>query len=148
MLELHYPMIQFLIMRIIFSLGRELIFAVSRIYCLSYNTLQSLRSTLKTLQAEKSLQREFQGGRHCRGRNERGSHLFLRNLKAVLSSMQKWWGFLDRGLDMGGFHVTSSPPCLWMVNKRSLISSLWLSTSICSFHHCNLCLPRLHENHL
>ena len=46
------------------------------------------------------------------------------------------------------FHVTSSPPCWWMVNKRSLISSFCLSTSICSFHHCYLCLPRLHENHL
>ena len=46
------------------------------------------------------------------------------------------------------FHVTSWPPCWWMVNKRSLISSLCLSASICSFHHCYLCLPRLHENHL
>jgi len=36
--------------------------------------------------------------------------------------------------------------CWWTVNKRSLISSLCLSTSICSFHHCYLCLPRLHEN--
>ena len=51
-------------------------------------------------------------------------------------------------LSMGGFHVTSSPPCWWTVNKRSLISSLCLSTSICAFHHCYLCLPRLHENHL
>ena len=49
---------------------------------------------------------------------------------------------------IGGFYVTSSPRCWWMVNKRSLISSLCLSTSICSFHHCYLCLPRLHENHL
>ena len=49
---------------------------------------------------------------------------------------------------IGGFHVTSSPPCWWTVNKRSLISSFCLSTSICSFHHCYLCLPRLHENHL
>ena len=49
---------------------------------------------------------------------------------------------------VGGFHVTSSPPCWWTVNKRSLISSLCLSTSICSFHHCYLCLPRLRENHL
>ena len=48
----------------------------------------------------------------------------------------------------GGFHFTSSPPCWWTENKRSLISSLCLSTSICSFHHCHLCLPRLHENHL
>jgi len=47
-----------------------------------------------------------------------------------------------------GFDVTSSPPCWWTVNKRSLISSLCLSTSICSFHHCYLCLPRLLENHL
>ena len=37
---------------------------------------------------------------------------------------------------IGGFHVTSSPPCWWTVNKRSLISSFCLSTSICSFHHC------------
>ena len=51
-------------------------------------------------------------------------------------------------MTIGGFHVTSSPPCWWTVNKRSLISSLCLSTSICSFHHCYLCLPRLHENHL
>ena len=50
--------------------------------------------------------------------------------------------------NIGGFHVTSSPPCWWTVNKRSLISSFCLSTSICSFHHCCLCLPRLHENHL
>ena len=50
--------------------------------------------------------------------------------------------------DIGGFHVTSSPPCWWTVNKRSLISWLCLSTSICSFHHCYLCLPRLYENHL
>ena len=49
---------------------------------------------------------------------------------------------------IGGFHVTSLPPCWWTVNKRSLISSLCLSTSIFSFHHCYLCLPRLHENHL
>ena len=49
---------------------------------------------------------------------------------------------------LGGFHVTSSPPCWWTVNKRSLISSFCLSTSICTFHHCSLCLPRLHENHL
>ena len=49
---------------------------------------------------------------------------------------------------IGGFHVTSSPPCWWTVNKRSLISSFCLSTSICSFQHCYLCLPRLHENHL
>ena len=49
---------------------------------------------------------------------------------------------------IGGFHVTSSPPCWWTVNKRSLISALCLSTSICSFHHCYLRLPRLHENHL
>ena len=48
----------------------------------------------------------------------------------------------------GGLHVTSSPPCWWTVNKRSLISSFCLSTSICTFHHCSLCLPRLHENHL
>ena len=44
------------------------------------------------------------------------------------------------------FHVSSSPPCWWTVNKRSLISSLCLSTNICSFHHRYLCLPRLHEN--
>ena len=49
---------------------------------------------------------------------------------------------------IGGFDVTSSPPCWWTVHKRSLISSLCLSTSICSFHHCYLCLPRLHENYL
>ena len=35
-----------------------------------------------------------------------------------------------------------------MVHKRSLVSWLCLSTSICSFHHCYLCLPGLHENHL
>ena len=33
-------------------------------------------------------------------------------------------------------------------NKRSLISSFCLSTSICSSHRCYLCLPRLRENHL
>ena len=36
----------------------------------------------------------------------------------------------------------------WWTVKRSPISSLCLSTSICSFHHCYLCLRRLHENHL
>ena len=36
----------------------------------------------------------------------------------------------------------------WWTVKRSLISSLCLSTSICSCHHCYLCLRRLHENHL
>ena len=51
-------------------------------------------------------------------------------------------------LSIGGFHVTSSPPYWWTVDKRLLISSFCLSTSICSFHHCCLCLPRLHENHL
>ena len=56
------------------------------------------------------------------------------------------WG--STSLPKGGFHVMSSLPCWWTVNKRSLISSLCLSTSICSFHHCYLCLPRLHENHL
>ena len=45
---------------------------------------------------------------------------------------------------IGGFHVTSSPPCC----KRSLIGSFCLSTSICSFHHCYWCLLRLDENHL
>ena len=54
-------------------------------------------------------------------------------------------GVLKGSLGKGGFHVTSSPPCWWTVNKRSLISSFCLSTSICSFHHCYLCLPRLHE---
>ena len=37
---------------------------------------------------------------------------------------------------IGGFHVMSSPPCWWTVNKRSLINSLCLSTSIWSFDHC------------
>ena len=54
---------------------------------------------------------------------------------------------IESNLSIGGFHVTSSPPCWWTVNKRSLISSLCLSTSICSFHHCYLCLPRMLENH-
>ena len=57
-------------------------------------------------------------------------------------------GKSDGPMAIGGFHVTSSPPCWWTVNKRLLISSFCLSTSICSFHHCYLCLPRLHENHL
>ena len=55
--------------------------------------------------------------------------------------------FYSKGC-IGGFNLTSSPPCWWTVNKRSLISSLCLSTSISSFHHRYLCLPRLHENHL
>ena len=55
---------------------------------------------------------------------------------------------MHEGMCIGGFHVASSSPCWWTVNKRPLISSLCLSTSICSFHHCYLCLPRLHENHL
>ena len=59
-------------------------------------------------------------------------------------------GFLSEKIvwGIGGFLGTSSPPCWWTVNKRSLISSFCLSTSICSFHHCYLCLQRLHENHL
>ena len=36
-------------------------------------------------------------------RNDKGFHLFLRNLKGVLSSMQKWWGLLDRGFDRGDY---------------------------------------------
>ena len=48
-------------------------------------------------------------------------------------------------LTIGGCYVT--PPSWWTVHKRWLISSLCLSTSICSVHHCYLCLPRLHENH-
>ena len=53
-----------------------------------------------------------------------------------------------RHYPIGGFHVTSLPPYWRTVNKRLLISSLCLSTSICSFHHYYLCLRRLHENHL
>ena len=56
--------------------------------------------------------------------------------------------YWDANTRISGFHLTSSPPCWWTVNKRSLISSLCLSTSICSFHHCHLCPPRLLENHL
>ena len=63
-------------------------------------------------------------------------------LKANLPPKREWVS------PIGGFHVASSPPCWWTVNKISLISSLCLSTSICSFHHCYLCLPRMHENHL
>ena len=79
-----------------------------------------------------------------RGKN--GPNLKLKHRKA-----QKMGDPYRRAGDrchIGGFHVTSSPPCWWTVNKRSLITSLCLSTSICSFHHCYLCLPRLHENHL
>ena len=65
--------------------------------------------------------------------------------KRTCRSLLKQFLFL---FSIGGFYVTSSPRCWWMVNKRLLISSLCLSTSICSFHHCYLCLPRLHENHL
>ena len=32
--------------------------------------------------------------------------------------------------------------------KIAHYSSFCLSTSFCPFHHCYLCLPRLHENHL
>ena len=46
---------------------------------------------------------------------------------------------------IGGFHVYVIAA---MVNKRSLISSFFLSTSIFSFHHRYLCLPRLHGNQL
>ena len=34
---------------------------------------------------------------------------------------------------IGGFHVTSSPPCWWTVNKKLLISSFCLSTTIVHF---------------
>ena len=70
---------------------------------------------------------------------------------------------------IGGFHVTSSPPCWWTVNKRSLISSLclytsnrskevsddWFPTSNFGIRNRSHCLkvrihvhPRLHEKHL
>ena len=64
--------------------------------------------------------------------------------KIVESCVESW---LESWL-IGGFHVTSSPPRWWTVNKRSLIRSFCLSTSICSFPHFYLCLPRPHENHL
>ena len=48
------------------------------------------------------------------------------------TALSFWW------VPIGGFHVTASQPSWWTVNKRSLISSLCLSTSICSFHHCYL----------
>ena len=65
------------------------------------------------------------------------------NRSVLLATTRKAW------FRAGGFHVTSSPPCWWTVNKRSLISSFRLSTTICSFHHhCYLCLPILHENHV
>ena len=72
---------------------------------------------------------------------------FVPSLLTAISSRDHRY-FDVSGFELGGFHVTSSPPCWWTVNKRSLISSLCLSTSICSFHHGYLCLPRLHENHL
>ena len=72
--------------------------------------------------------------------------LFLFKTGTRGSDAKNAWQFFVEAI--GGFHVTSSTPCWWTVNKRSLISSLCLSTSICSFHHCYLCLPRLHENHL
>ena len=65
--------------------------------------------------------------------------------KRMCRSWLKQFLFL---FSIGGFYVTSSPWCWWMVNKRFIISLLFWSTSICSFHHCYLCLPRLHENHL
>ena len=76
------------------------------------------------------------------GRGERFGYVgkgLLEGVKALVKAIER---------PIGGFHVTSSPPYWWTVNKRLLISSFCLSTSICSFHHCYLCLPRLHENHL
>ena len=32
--------------------------------------------------------------------------------------------------------------------SRYVIAAVLVSTSICSFHHCYSCLPRLQENHL
>ena len=74
------------------------------------------------------------------------------NLRSLSPALCNLWSLLvyltsTPRARIGGFHVTSSPPCLWTVNKRSLISSFCLSTSICLFHHCYLCLPRLNENH-
>ena len=71
--------------------------------------------------------------------------VFIKHLQANPIIKLRWRWLLSR---IGGFHVTSSPQCWWTVNKRLLISSFCLSTSICSFHHCYLCLLRLHENHL
>ena len=69
-----------------------------------------------------------------------------KTLQTFCSSLHNLYG--NQILRVGGFHVTSSPPCWWTVKNRSLISAFCFSTRICSFHYCYLCLPRLHENHL
>ena len=62
---------------------------------------------------------------------------------------QDWWNeTLTRGMNLKNLSRFVIATMLVTVNKRSLISSLCLSTNICSFHHRYLCLPRLHENHL
>ena len=79
---------------------------------------------------------------------EDGLHCPLQMRHLDLDVVQEDPNILTFLQGIGGFHITSSPPCWWTANKRSLISSFCLSTSICSFLHCYLCLPRLHENHL
>ena len=75
-------------------------------------------------------------------------NLLTRFCRVTLSNTKIHFGLSFRQRSTSGVRVTSSLPCWWTVNKRLLISSFCLSTSICSFHHCYLCLPRLHENHL
>ena len=50
---------------------------------------------------------------------------------------------------IGGFHVTSKPPCMLVEeNKRFLVSSFCSSTSNCTLQHYYLCPLRLAANHL
>ena len=53
--------------------------------------------------------------------------MFLESDEKILYETEVNARALKAGI--GGFHVTSSPPCWWTVNKRSLISLLCLSTS-------------------
>ena len=57
--------------------------------------------------------------------------MFLESDEKILYETEVNARALKAGI--GGFHVTSSPPCWWTVNKRSLISLLCLSTSALLF---------------
>ena len=84
-------------------------------------------------------------------------YFLLRRTWRLVLSMERipsklghdWWNeTLNRGMNLRNLSRYVIAAMLVDGNKRSLISSFCLSTSICLFHHCYLCLPRLHENHL
>ena len=51
-------------------------------------------------------------------------------------------------IHVGGFHVMSSWPCWWTRTIDLSLAPFCSSTSICTYHHCYLCLWRLVATHL